>query len=117
MQTIEAVQPHATTGSSYGALHEVLIKTRLQMLSSDDAEETGIKFNYISLIAYAIFKADRGSITESELSKVNKLYAEKFTYSANFNRFISDLIGRRVCRKNVKRCAGLRQLVSMGEVS
>jgi predicted MPP superfamily phosphohydrolase len=96
MQTIEAVQPHATTGSSYGALHEVLIKTRLQMSASDEADETGIKFNYISLIAYAIFKADRGSITESELSKVNKLYAEKFTYSANFSRIISDLIAAQI---------------------
>jgi predicted MPP superfamily phosphohydrolase len=71
-----AVEETASYGS-YGHLYEALL-TRRMAESSKRRNTLGLKYAYLALVAYELFRADKAVLSESELRKVHASYESEY---------------------------------------
>ncbi len=96
LQMMESSQSHSTVGTSFGHLHETLIKASLSFDDQGGGYGAEIKFNYSSLIAFHMFEQERDSLTELELREIADEYRERFQLALDFHQSLIALVKARV---------------------
>ena len=82
IQLLDTAQPSDYTLTSYGHCYNSLIQTRLKK-SAIKVDELDTHINYLSEIAYYIFKQSSDAINKKQLADFKKHYSEQFLISSH----------------------------------
>jgi energy-coupling factor transporter ATP-binding protein EcfA2 len=77
LQTSSVATEETASYGSYGHLYEALL-TRRMAESSKRRNTLGLKYAYLALVAYELFKTDKTALDESELWKVHSAYEREY---------------------------------------
>jgi ABC-type oligopeptide transport system ATPase subunit len=86
----DSTQVGSATLGSYGHLYEVLITRRLGE-SSDKATDLGMKYTYISRMAYCLFSNDKRRISAAEMTAINNSYCADYGQTVDLQKMLREL--------------------------
>jgi hypothetical protein len=89
LQADDSQTGNANLGS-YGHLYEVLITRRLGE-SSDKMTDLGMKYTYISRLAYFIFSTDRYRVSVDEIRQLHESYCSEYGQSVDLPKMLHEL--------------------------
>ena len=93
-----AVQETASYGS-YGHLYEALLTKRMANVGKRRSL-LGMKYTYLSLVAYELFRLNREVLTEMELLSVHNLYEQEYHVSLDARELWEEFASAQVLVRN-----------------
>jgi hypothetical protein len=98
LQADDALTGNANLGS-YGHLYEVLITRRLGE-SSDKLTDLGMKYTYISRLAYHIFQTDKYRVSMDEVREVHESYCSEYGQLVDLEKMLRELEQAQIISKD-----------------
>jgi hypothetical protein len=95
LQAAEAATSMDMTASTHGYFYEVFIRAALAQGRQDEGE-FDIVLSFLAYLAYALFIRRVRQLDESELREVHQAFVGEYDVDHSFDRFITDLVRRRV---------------------
>jgi len=90
LQTTSLTSEDAASYGSYGHLYEALLTKRMAA-SSKRKNTLGLKYTYLSMIAYEMFVSGRDVLTEAELRNVHNRYEDDYDVVVDENELWEEL--------------------------
>ena len=94
----QMVSPSSSAGS-YGQMYEALITAALASVSKK-AVDLGIKYTYISHIAYYSLLAVKQGLSLDDLHKIHELHREQYQVDLNRDDLIDQLVTAQILSRN-----------------
>jgi hypothetical protein len=91
LQMMESSQSHSTAATSFGHLYETLIKATLTFVDTGGTYGADVKFNYLGMIAYRMFKENNNVLSEREMRAEAEEYRDRFQISIEFQQMLATL--------------------------
>jgi hypothetical protein len=82
LQTTSTTVEETAAYGSYGHLYEALLTKRMA-ITSKRPNSLGMKFTYLSTVAYELFKSGRSALTENDLRRIHRSYEHDYQISVN----------------------------------
>jgi hypothetical protein len=95
LQASSSAVPEIASYGSYGHLYEALLTKRMAD-SSKRPSSLGLKYTYLSIIAYELFKNERFSLSEADLRRLHRKYETEYKVEVNEDELWAELAAAQV---------------------